>query len=140
MSLECLNSKPLSIPSLTITCCLYSLSAFSLFADETDCCGFIGFIYNSEHPSVDGFKCLFTVNGFSRLRLQYRYPPILLVGSWPYLNWTIGIIRFLLKYQTWFCAWWQVKEPKVYIHGDARNKEVLSRNGPGCSWYLGGKF
>ncbi|XP_060673362.1 dol-P-Man:Man(7)GlcNAc(2)-PP-Dol alpha-1,6-mannosyltransferase isoform X2 [Ziziphus jujuba] len=58
----------------------------------------------NEHPSVDGFKCLFAVNGFSRLRLQYRYPLILLV-----------------------------KEPKVYIHGSARNKEVLSRNWPGCS-------
>lgn len=45
---------------------------------ETDFCDLI---CNSEHPVVDGFKCVFTVNGFSRVRLQYGFPYILLVGK-----------------------------------------------------------
>ncbi|KAG2672089.1 hypothetical protein I3843_13G022600 [Carya illinoinensis] len=57
----------------------------------------------NEHPTVDGFKCLFTINGFSRARLQARFPPVLLV-----------------------------KEPKVYIHGNILNKDVMDRNWPGC--------
>lgn len=35
----------------------------------------------SEHPVIDGFNCLFSVSGFSRLRLQIGFPPILLVHN-----------------------------------------------------------
>ncbi|XP_034205756.1 dol-P-Man:Man(7)GlcNAc(2)-PP-Dol alpha-1,6-mannosyltransferase isoform X2 [Prunus dulcis] len=58
----------------------------------------------NEHPAINGFKCLLAENGFSRVRLRTGFPPILLV-----------------------------KEPKVYIHGNARNKDVMRRNWPGCS-------
>lgn len=37
--------------------------------------------FNSEHPVINGFKCLFTEDGFSRVRLKSGFPPILLVGS-----------------------------------------------------------
>ncbi|KAF3445600.1 hypothetical protein FNV43_RR10776 [Rhamnella rubrinervis] len=48
----------------------------------------------NEHPVVDGFKCLFTANGFSRVRLQYRFPYILLV-----------------------------REPRVYVHEIVRDDD-----------------
>ncbi|XP_031277517.1 dol-P-Man:Man(7)GlcNAc(2)-PP-Dol alpha-1,6-mannosyltransferase-like [Pistacia vera] len=35
----------------------------------------------NEHSSVDGYKCLFTVDGFSRVRPQMSFPPWLLVGK-----------------------------------------------------------
>ncbi|RXH93332.1 hypothetical protein DVH24_013908 [Malus domestica] len=35
----------------------------------------------NEHPAIDGFKCLFAVNGFSRVRLRTGFPPVLL--PWP---------------------------------------------------------
>ncbi|XP_020412312.1 dol-P-Man:Man(7)GlcNAc(2)-PP-Dol alpha-1,6-mannosyltransferase [Prunus persica] len=58
----------------------------------------------NEHPAINGFKCLLAENGFSRVRLRTGFPPILLV-----------------------------KEPKIYIHGNVRNKDVMRRNWPGCS-------
>lgn len=58
----------------------------------------------NEHPNIKGFKCLFSVNGFSRIRLQIGFPPVLLV-----------------------------KEPKVFIHGNIINKEVTHTSWPGCS-------
>ncbi|KAM1018935.1 hypothetical protein ACFX2C_040503 [Malus domestica] len=57
----------------------------------------------NEHPAIDGFKCLFAVNGFSRVRLRTGFPPVLLV-----------------------------KEPKVYVHGNVRNEDVMHRIWPGC--------
>ncbi|KAK9273475.1 hypothetical protein L1049_018285 [Liquidambar formosana] len=33
----------------------------------------------NEHSDIDGFKCLFNVNGFSKARPQIGFPPILLV-------------------------------------------------------------
>ncbi|CAN6461121.1 unnamed protein product [Victoria cruziana] len=33
----------------------------------------------NEHSSVPGFKCLFAVDGFSRISLQFKLPPIILV-------------------------------------------------------------
>lgn len=33
----------------------------------------------------------------------------------------------------------QVKEPKVYIHGNIKNKDVMHRNWPGCSQLPWGK-
>ncbi|KAL5560554.1 hypothetical protein UlMin_036765 [Ulmus minor] len=57
----------------------------------------------NEHHSVDGYKCLFTVKGFSRARLQHGFPYISLV-----------------------------QEPKVYVHGNVRNKDLMHRNWPGC--------
>ncbi|XP_024017008.1 dol-P-Man:Man(7)GlcNAc(2)-PP-Dol alpha-1,6-mannosyltransferase [Morus notabilis] len=58
----------------------------------------------TEHPTVHGFKCLFTVDGFSKVRLQYGITPISLV-----------------------------RKPKVYVLGNTRNEDVMHRNWPGCS-------
>ncbi|XP_061998435.1 dol-P-Man:Man(7)GlcNAc(2)-PP-Dol alpha-1,6-mannosyltransferase [Rosa rugosa] len=58
----------------------------------------------NEHPAINGFKCLSSINGFSRVRLQIGFPPILLV-----------------------------KEPKVYIHGNIKHSDVLNGIWPGCS-------
>ncbi|KAG5043047.1 hypothetical protein JHK87_006962 [Glycine soja] len=60
-------------------------------------------LWCSEHPAINGFKCLFTEDGFSRVRLKPGYPPILLV-----------------------------KEPKVYVHGNLENQNIFSQNWPGC--------
>ncbi|XP_020574464.1 dol-P-Man:Man(7)GlcNAc(2)-PP-Dol alpha-1,6-mannosyltransferase isoform X4 [Phalaenopsis equestris] len=38
------------------------------------------FLLNSELPFVDGYKCLFAVNGFSRAHLQKGFPPFSLVS------------------------------------------------------------
>ena len=35
---------------------------------------------SSEHPSVDGYKCLFSEEGFDRLELRRGFPPIVLVN------------------------------------------------------------
>ena len=37
--------------------------------------------FNSEHPVINGFKCLFTEDGFSRIRFKFGFPPISLVSS-----------------------------------------------------------
>ncbi|PPR83609.1 hypothetical protein GOBAR_AA37104 [Gossypium barbadense] len=58
----------------------------------------------NEHRTIDGYKCLFYVNGFSRLRRQSGFPPIILD-----------------------------KEPKVYIHGNIKNEELMLKPWPGCS-------
>ncbi|KHG19597.1 Man(7)GlcNAc(2)-PP-Dol alpha-1,6-mannosyltransferase -like protein [Gossypium arboreum] len=58
----------------------------------------------NEHRTIDGYKCLFYVNGFSRLRRQSEFPPIILD-----------------------------KEPKVYIHGNIKNEELMLKPWPGCS-------
>lgn len=58
----------------------------------------------NDHSNIGGFKCLFTVDGFSRIHLRIGFPPISLV-----------------------------KEPKVFVHGNIINEEVMSRNWPGCS-------
>lgn len=57
----------------------------------------------NEHSNIDGFKCLFAVNGFSRARIQRNFPPILLL-----------------------------KEPKVYVHGNTRHKDIANFGWPGC--------
>ncbi|XP_038982433.1 dol-P-Man:Man(7)GlcNAc(2)-PP-Dol alpha-1,6-mannosyltransferase isoform X2 [Phoenix dactylifera] len=41
----------------------------------------------NEHPHVDGFKCLFVVNGFSKARLQTSFPPIVLANLLSSLSW-----------------------------------------------------
>ncbi|CAM8923905.1 unnamed protein product [Rhodiola kirilowii] len=56
-----------------------------------------------EHPQINGFKCLFSVDGFSRARPQIGFPPILLV-----------------------------KEPKVFIHGNTNRYDVMQINWRGC--------
>ncbi|KAF7814727.1 dol-P-Man:Man(7)GlcNAc(2)-PP-Dol alpha-1,6-mannosyltransferase [Senna tora] len=58
----------------------------------------------NEHPAVDGFKCLFTEDGFLRARFKFGFPPIILV-----------------------------KEPKVYVHGTLANKMIVHKKWPGCS-------
>ncbi|XAR54202.1 Dolichyl-P-Man:Man(7)GlcNAc(2)-PP-dolichol alpha-1,6-mannosyltransferase [Bertholletia excelsa] len=58
----------------------------------------------NEHTNIDGYKCLFTVSGFSRVHSQIGFPPISLV-----------------------------KEPKVFVHGSMRNEYVMSIRWPGCS-------
>ncbi|XP_057532584.1 dol-P-Man:Man(7)GlcNAc(2)-PP-Dol alpha-1,6-mannosyltransferase isoform X1 [Amaranthus tricolor] len=57
----------------------------------------------NEHSYIDGYQCLFSVDGFSRVTLRKSFPPIALV-----------------------------KEPKVYVHGSICNEEISSRNFPGC--------
>ncbi|XP_030494083.2 dol-P-Man:Man(7)GlcNAc(2)-PP-Dol alpha-1,6-mannosyltransferase isoform X1 [Cannabis sativa] len=57
----------------------------------------------TEHPAVNGFKCLFTIDGFSKVRFQPGFPPISMV-----------------------------REPKVYAHGNESNEDVINRNWPGC--------
>ncbi|KAL3537086.1 hypothetical protein ACH5RR_000452 [Cinchona calisaya] len=57
----------------------------------------------NERSSITGFKCLFSTNGFSRAKLRIGFPPILLV-----------------------------KEPKVYIHGNVNNNEIVQKRWPGC--------
>ncbi|KAJ8900259.1 hypothetical protein K2173_024899 [Erythroxylum novogranatense] len=50
----------------------------------------------NEHSSVDGYECLFSVSGFTRIGLQHKIPPLVLV-----------------------------KEPKVFIHGSKKVKEIM---------------
>ncbi|XP_024044027.1 dol-P-Man:Man(7)GlcNAc(2)-PP-Dol alpha-1,6-mannosyltransferase isoform X3 [Citrus clementina] len=57
----------------------------------------------NEHLLVEGYKCLFSVDGFSRVRPQLRFPPFLLI-----------------------------KEPKVYVHGNIKNEDLMNKNWPGC--------
>lgn len=58
----------------------------------------------NEHSSIKGFDCLFKVDGFSRIRLQVGFPPISMV-----------------------------KEPKVYIHGNIENTDIMHRSWPTSS-------
>ncbi|KAG9454432.1 hypothetical protein H6P81_007336 [Aristolochia fimbriata] len=57
----------------------------------------------NEHPKVEGFKCLCAVNGFSKARIQAKFPPIILL-----------------------------KEPKVFIHGNLRSQDIINSDWPGC--------
>ncbi|KAM0008282.1 putative dolichyl-P-Man:Man(7)GlcNAc(2)-PP-dolichol alpha-1,6-mannosyltransferase [Helianthus debilis subsp. tardiflorus] len=59
----------------------------------------------NEHLSIKGFKCLSQVDGFSRIRLNVGFPPISMV-----------------------------KEPKVYIHGNLENTDIMRRSWPGITW------
>lgn len=58
----------------------------------------------NEHFLVDGYKCLFAVDGFSRVHPQLSFPPFLLI-----------------------------KDPKVYVHGNIKNEDLMNKNWPGCS-------
>ncbi|KAK1283366.1 Dol-P-Man:Man(7)GlcNAc(2)-PP-Dol alpha-1,6-mannosyltransferase [Acorus calamus] len=57
----------------------------------------------NEHPKIDGFRCLFAVHGFSRIRIRTSFPPIVLL-----------------------------KEPKVYVHGNIKNQYISHSEWPGC--------
>ncbi|CAD6260117.1 unnamed protein product [Miscanthus lutarioriparius] len=57
----------------------------------------------NEHRSIGGYRCLFAVDGFSRVKLKPQIPPLSLV-----------------------------KEPKVFAHGNMRDPDILSLNWPGC--------
>ncbi|RRT70833.1 hypothetical protein BHM03_00027993 [Ensete ventricosum] len=57
----------------------------------------------NEHFHIDGYKCLFVVNGFSEARLRVGFPPFLLL-----------------------------KEPKVFVHGNMRDRDIDLFNWPGC--------
>ncbi|XP_042064323.1 dol-P-Man:Man(7)GlcNAc(2)-PP-Dol alpha-1,6-mannosyltransferase-like [Salvia splendens] len=57
----------------------------------------------SEHAQINGYKCLLSTTGFSGTRLHVGFPPISLV-----------------------------KKPKVYVHGNTYNDEIIHRNWPGC--------
>ncbi|KAG8391492.1 hypothetical protein BUALT_Bualt01G0193300 [Buddleja alternifolia] len=57
----------------------------------------------SEHALINGFECLFSINGFSRVNLRLGFPPISLV-----------------------------KKPMVYVHGNVKNEEIIGRSWPGC--------
>ncbi|XP_059642884.1 dol-P-Man:Man(7)GlcNAc(2)-PP-Dol alpha-1,6-mannosyltransferase-like isoform X2 [Cornus florida] len=58
----------------------------------------------NEYPKMNGFKCLFTINEFSRARFHNGFPPILLL-----------------------------REPKVFVHENIANTDVMHRSWPGCS-------
>ncbi|KAG5251372.1 ems-mutagenized bri1(brassinosteroid insensitive 1) suppressor protein [Salix suchowensis] len=62
----------------------------------------------SEQLDVDGFKCLQHASGFSRVRLQSSLPPIILV-----------------------------KEPKLYIHGNTKIKDIMQINWAGANHVRG---
>lgn len=57
----------------------------------------------NEHVHVDGYKCLFTVSGFSKIHFRVGFPPFLLL-----------------------------KEPKIFVHGNMRDQEIHLLNWPGC--------
>ncbi|KNA14340.1 hypothetical protein SOVF_108250 [Spinacia oleracea] len=57
----------------------------------------------NENSYIDGYQCLFVVDGFFRVTLRKSFPPVVLV-----------------------------KEPKVYVHGSMSNVEILGRKFPGC--------
>ncbi|KAK6162693.1 hypothetical protein DH2020_002534 [Rehmannia glutinosa] len=57
----------------------------------------------SEHALINGYKCLFSIKGFSGARVHAGFPPISLV-----------------------------KKPKVYVHGNAETGEIIHRSWPGC--------
>ncbi|XP_009603143.1 dol-P-Man:Man(7)GlcNAc(2)-PP-Dol alpha-1,6-mannosyltransferase isoform X2 [Nicotiana tomentosiformis] len=57
----------------------------------------------NENFYIKGFKCLMSVDGFSRVRVRIGFPPISLV-----------------------------KGPKVFIHGNIRNTDIINRSWPGC--------
>ncbi|KAF2556438.1 hypothetical protein F2Q68_00012671 [Brassica cretica] len=57
----------------------------------------------NEHPSVDGYKCLFSEEGFDRLELRRGFPPIVLV-----------------------------KRAKVYVHRNRKKEDHLHKKWPGC--------
>ncbi|XP_043717464.1 dol-P-Man:Man(7)GlcNAc(2)-PP-Dol alpha-1,6-mannosyltransferase isoform X9 [Telopea speciosissima] len=63
----------------------------------------LGSLLASEHADINGFKCLFSVNGFSKARLHIGFPPISLL-----------------------------KEPKVFIHGNMRSQDAFYLKWPGC--------
>ncbi|XP_047069857.1 dol-P-Man:Man(7)GlcNAc(2)-PP-Dol alpha-1,6-mannosyltransferase-like [Lolium rigidum] len=57
----------------------------------------------NEHRYISGYKCLFAVEGFSRGKIQPRFPPLSLV-----------------------------KAPKVFAHGNTGDPDILSLDWPGC--------
>ncbi|KAL8151044.1 hypothetical protein V2J09_020852 [Rumex salicifolius] len=58
----------------------------------------------NEHSTIDGYRCLFFVDGFSRMRLHNGIPPFQMI-----------------------------KEPKVYVHGAINSHHVTSQSWPGCT-------
>ncbi|KAK4793093.1 hypothetical protein SAY86_023528 [Trapa natans] len=58
----------------------------------------------SEHAAVDGYKCLFSVKGFSRISLRNSFPPITLII-----------------------------EPKVFVHGNLNYPDIVDKSWRGCS-------
>ncbi|KAJ3680556.1 hypothetical protein LUZ60_016834 [Juncus effusus] len=57
----------------------------------------------TEHSKIDGYKCLFAVTGFSGIRIRLNFPPVFLI-----------------------------KEPKVFVHGNIKNEDLLLSKFPGC--------
>ncbi|KAJ8565544.1 hypothetical protein K7X08_008120 [Anisodus acutangulus] len=58
----------------------------------------------NENLYIEGFKCLVSVDGFSRVCVRTGFPPISLA-----------------------------KEPKVFIQGNIRNTDIMNRTWQGCS-------
>ncbi|XP_078177963.1 homolog of asparagine-linked glycosylation 12 isoform X8 [Carex rostrata] len=58
----------------------------------------------NEHSVIDGYQCLFAVSGFSGFRLKLKFPLVFLF-----------------------------KEPKVYVHGNIKYRDILSSKWPGCN-------
>ena len=89
-------------------------------------------LFLSEQLDVDGFKCLQHASGFSRVRLQISLPPIILVENQHH---SPCLVAFFTHYRVLtFNISFQVKEPKLYIHGNTKIKDIMQINWAGCSW------
>lgn len=89
-------------------------------------------VFNSEHPVINGFKCLFTEDGFSRICIKFGFPPISLVSSCnsqPVQSNECSVPSKII-YPCFNPL--QVKGPKVFVHGNLENKDVVNQNWPGC--------
>ncbi|KAG0460383.1 hypothetical protein HPP92_020275 [Vanilla planifolia] len=51
----------------------------------------------NEHPFIDGYKCLFAVNGFSQAHFKIGFPPFVLL-----------------------------KEPKIFVHGNLMDQQIAN--------------
>lgn len=106
---------------------------------------------NSEHSLIDGYQCLFSVSGFSGIRLKQKFPLVFLVWKvnlYLYLMFRCHSFIFLKFFFSDFLSDWyylelfsilflmQFKEPKVYVHGNIKDRDILSSKWPGCNWFV----
>lgn len=100
----------------------------------------------SEHFHVDGYKCLFTVSGFSKVNFRVGFPPFILVrislfhcflGEHTLFDLpTKHVLVFPMTPLEFICfndSQLQLKEPKIFVHGNIRDQEIHLFNWPGCS-------
>ena len=63
------------------------------------------FVHNSEHSNIEGFKCLFAVNGFSKIHLQSGFPPISLVRAQHTPNMAAAWFNYSVMFLHFDCRW-----------------------------------